>query len=122
MGMSQRRAEEQAKKRVYWRGQLESWQNSGKSASSYCRSEGISVDNFKYWQYQLLPHTKISRIGSEFIEVSVSEPQTSRNILQSSSSDGVVIETPGGYKIRLSGTVNGPELSLILHAIRQIPC
>ncbi len=122
MGISQQRAEEQAKKRAYWREHLEVWQSSGESASSYCRSQGISVDNFKYWQYQLFPHTKISKVRSEFMEVCISESQTSRKIIQGSVSDGVVIETPGGYKIKLSGTVHSSELLLILHAIRQIPC
>lgn len=119
MGISQQRAEEQAKKRAYWQGHLAGWQTSGISASGYCRSQGISIDNFKYWQYQLLPHTKISKIRSEFIEVSVSERQTGHNLIQNSNATEVVIESPEGYKIRLSGSL-GSELLLILRTIRQI--
>lgn len=121
MGISQQRAEEQARKRTYWQGHLAGWQNSGISASGYCRSQGISIDNFKYWQYQLLPHTKISKIRSEFIEVSVSEGQAGHNLIQNSNATEVVIETPEGYKIRLSGSL-GSELLLILRTIRQISC
>ena len=42
----------------HWRTILEAWQSSGSNIKDYCKSQNISISQFKYWQYHLALDTK----------------------------------------------------------------
>ena len=41
-----------------WLKHIADWKKQGKTASQYCREHGLSIHQFKYWQYRYAPQTK----------------------------------------------------------------
>lgn len=42
-------------KQVYWKKQIENWQSSGMSQSSYCRKHDLKFHRFVYWRRKFHP-------------------------------------------------------------------
>jgi hypothetical protein len=119
MGRSIQQNIEHQKKRGYWQGHLECWQSSGKTATDYCREQGLSIDNFKYWQYQMLPETRGTRGRKEFVEVGITEHTQHAVIKTTMEGAPILVETPSGYKIHLPRDLSQAELSILFSCLRQ---
>lgn len=122
MGRSIEQNIEQLNRRAFWEGHLGRWQQSALTATSYCKEHQLSIDSFKYWQYRILPHTRVSRGCKEFVEVSITEHRSHAVIEKTKEAVSILLETPFGYKIHLPRDLSQTELSLILSCLRQASC
>ncbi len=122
MGRSIEQNIEQLNRRTLWEGHMERWQKSALTATAYCKEQQLSIDSFKYWQYRILPHTRGSRGGKEFVEVCLTEHRRPAVIENARESVSILLETPLGYKIHLPRDLSQTELSLLLSSLRQASC
>jgi hypothetical protein len=122
MGRSIEQNIEQLNRRSFWEVHLERWQKSAVTATAYCKEHQLSIDSFKYWQYRILPHTRVSRGSKEFVEVSITEHTSRAVIEQTREAVSILLETPLGYKIHIPRDLSQTELSLLLFSLRQASC
>lgn len=110
------------KKFSFWRRHIESCEMSTLPASRYCRINGLSISNFRYWKRQvetIYPRRKEVEPSSLFVEVEtkayvtyeVGEP---KRIIR--------IETPGGFIVGIETTCISSDLASILKMMRIASC
>lgn len=73
-------------KRIYWKGVIHEWKQSGKSQVQYCAENKIKINTFGYWQKRLINQKKLL-VPVQVREARLVEPVVFR------------IETPQGLKI-----------------------
>lgn len=97
----------------HWELVIADWKTSGLKQNAYCRSKSISYSVFKAWRYRLLTRsrksTNPSRSSSAFIPVSVR-----------SSPSAIVLNTPSGYSISFSETIDLKKLAGIMTALKLV--
>lgn len=126
MAMSKHNEREHATKRAFWQQHMETWQASQLKATEYCREQSLSIQQFKYWQYRLVPQTKkteLNTASSEFIEVNLSTmPDMSPAENHSESRDNLIIESPHGYRVNIPLSSPQSTLVKVLTALRHTSC
>ena len=98
------RAEENKRKREYWRSHIERWQESGSSQTEYCKEHGLKDHQFTYWKKQIIR----TGAATEFVSVNLSSftnkhlPQPG-NLLRVVVSNGLKVEVEAGFDPHLLG-------------------
>ena len=97
----------------YWESVITDWKTSGLKQNAYCRSKSISYSAFKAWRYRLLGQSRKSskqaHSSSAFIPVSIRP-----------SPSAIVLNTPSGYSISFSETIDLKKLTGIITVLRSV--
>ena len=96
------------KKRHYWLGVLEDWQESGQSKAEFCRERNLRAWQFYYWHRRLGDGP--SRSGRGFVRVAAL-----------SETSGIRLRTAGGLEIELDDSFDEQTLKRFLSVLAS-PC
>lgn len=119
---SPKKAEQQAKIK-FWQPHVTAWQRSGLTAVGYCKKHSLNQWQFKYWQYQIAPHTKGKSTkkskGLKFIEVT---PRL--NVMTNSTTikHAIEVKTPAGYCLNIPSNFDEATLFKLLTVLRGAAC
>ena len=97
-------------KHAHWSGVFSEWQDSGKSAVSYCRENNIPQWKFYYWKRRVLP----SEEKKGFTRLSLSDSPE--------SSSGLWIELASGIRLVIEKDFNSDTLHRVLATARGRKC
>jgi hypothetical protein len=105
----------------YWRSILAAWHNDGSTAKEYCKTNNLSLSQFKYWQYQLTLDARRNEEskqspGLSFAEATIVSP--SPNFEKPSP---IELMTPDGYKFLLPPGFDESTLLRLLGLLRRLP-
>ena len=96
----------------YWSAVIADFESSGLKQKDYCKNNDISFSGFKYWRYRLSERKRRSSnpmlSGSTFVPISISSPKAP-----------VVVNTPSGYSLSFSESIDSKRLSVILSVLRE---
>ena len=119
--MTIKREAEHAEKEAFWKPHIDAWQSSQFNATDYCQQHNLNSSQFKYWQYQLAPHTKKrpqkKTPPPQFIECNTT-PVTDRL----PSSAGLEVKTTHGFSILIPERLPSQQLLELLSAVKQLAC
>lgn len=101
---------------VYWQAVIHRWQQSGLSASQFCRIHQISDSGFYTWRKKLAltpPETTLNpakATNAPFIEVDMQHP-TPQSPLS--------LQLASGHTLYIAHPVNTDALIKVIHALRE---
>ncbi len=78
----------------YWSQHIQSWQQTDKSQSSYCRAHDLNYHRFTYWRRKLLaPDTAVRQVvpSSSFVPVKAISPGVDSS-LTATLPNGVILQ------------------------------
>ena len=93
-----------------WQGQFARWRESGLSQSEYCREQGLSRHQFRYWRRKLEPGQikRRHRQASGFVPVQVSA---------SSGPSGLSLRLPNGMVVH---GIEAGNMELVKRLVEQL--
>lgn len=86
---------------------VKSWQESGKSKTSFCQSQDIKLHTFSYWVNKYESETGVKKLPNKtgkFVSIEVSQPVEGNISLYYSN----------GVRLNLSGQVNSEYLGRLI--------
>jgi hypothetical protein len=116
-----------SEKEEFWRLIMADQQASGLSARAFCKRDGISESMFYNWRSKLAARDGRSQEADttpQLIPVAVSSKArspilASRNELENASHQ-VEIQTPGGFKLRVSDAIACSSLGRLLSVVAHV--
>ena len=98
-------------RRTYWQGQMERWQQSGKSQQAYCREHDLSYFRFQYWRRKLREDEQqaVQRTRpSGFVPVAAAG---------SGAHPGLCVVLPNGAQLR---GISADNLAVVEHLLARL--
>lgn len=117
--MSSKNAEREAKIK-FWQPHVAAWQRSGLTAAGYCKKHSLNQWQFKYWQYQIAPHTKGESTKKTKPPLSLVEITPALNV--ATCHQVIELKTPAGYCLQIPGDFDEATLIRLLAVLRGATC
>lgn len=102
--------------RVYWQEVIHQWQQSGLSASQFCRRHQISDSGFYTWRKKLAATSPVTRpnpaktTDSPFIQVDMQHP---------APQSPLSLHLASGHTLHMTPPVNTDALVKVIHALQD---
>ena len=106
-----------AEKERFWRSVLKEQSKSGLTVKAFCQQQGVSVPSFYAWRRKLMKRNSDAR-GQEddpprMVPVTVIPPVPT----MARESGRIEIVTPGGFTLRVDGTLSPAEIAELLRVV-----
>ena len=127
MATARQLAERKAKAQ-HWQTHLDAWRQSGLPATKYCKQAGISVHQFKYWQYRLTPDSKRQQSQpkaypespqTSFKDITPILPQSQPSQIMSSP---LILEIATRYRLHVRPNFDPETLKQLLNYLQEHLC
>ena len=104
-------------KRQFWFQHVEQWEQSGLSQAEYARHQGLSVTTFGYYRRCYIHQkTEPETPSASLLPVNVVVDEPAQQLLQTSST-GITLTSPGGFRIELSSDFDSVALQKVLEIL-----
>ncbi len=100
-----------SEKQKYWQQHIALWQQSGQNKREYCRNNGLSYDQFKWW-YAKLQENNITSLSEGFVELSYQQSEKAAHI-------GIEIN---GIRVEIPAGIQKQTLVTVLMAVKEALC
>ena len=109
--MSSSVKEERARRRRFWKQQIEAWQESDLHQIEYCRQNNLKYHRFTYWKKKLIPLVESP--------VCLVQVPIARTITPGTSSGAVGLVLGNGYRIEVERDFDPLALKQLIHVLER---
>lgn len=106
---------DRSQKLIYWQAHIEQYTRSRLSVSQYCREQGLSLCQFKYWQERVtMAQTPL------FLEVETTKYQAYTQETQSERK--ITVETPKGMNVTIQTNQFESDFMTLMRVMSTCSC
>jgi hypothetical protein len=101
---------------VFWKEQIQKWQESNLSQPEYCETHKIKLSTFVYYRHRLLNLNRQHTQAINFVAVKASSSQPHPTV------PTLHLILPNGIRVGISSEISETVLKMVLNVAGQVKC